>query len=472
MTEELRQIGIDVIGNRPWGTHFCHFYETRDDLLSTLVPYFKVGLENNEFCLWVISQPLTKEEAINTLQQELPDLDRYLREGAIEIRLYDEWYLKGGTFDRRRVIDAWKEKHDQALAKGYTGMRLHGNAAWLEREFWRDFSEYEEELNASIANKRMILFCTYPLAESGADELLDVAQAHQFVTATRHGRLEIVETPELKQAKAKIERLNRELEQRVAERTGELASTNEKLRRENAERKQAEEKLKEISEQLRALSARLSSAREEEGTRIARELHDELGSSLTSLKWDLEGIDKLCSEQDNQPNVSKLREKIREMVSIIDSTIEIVIRISTELRPSILDDLGLVAAIEWQAQQFEARAGITCRFDSFLDDHDLSREQTVAIFRILQEALTNILRHSRATRVNIMIEEEDGEVVLEVRDNGRGITEEERAGPRSLGLIGMQERAHLGRGTIKIAGIEGEGTVLILRIPTNRYPDD
>ena len=209
------------------------------------------------------------------------------------------------------------------------------------------------------------------------------------------------------------------------------------------ERKQAEEQLKATSEQLRAFSESLRSAREEEGTRIAREIHDELGSALTSLKWDLEGIEELCTESASLPEASKLGEKIKGMMGLIDGTLNAVIRISSELRPSILDDLGLLAAIEWQAQQFEARAGIACHFDSFTENVDLSHEQETAVFRIVQEALTNVLRHAKATRVNIIIEEDGGEFALEVRDNGIGITEQEKTGLRSLGLMSMRERANL-----------------------------
>ena len=237
------------------------------------------------------------------------------------------------------------------------------------------------------------------------------------------------------------------------------------------DRKRAEEQLKVTSEQLRALSARLSSAREEEGTRIARELHDELGSALTSLKWDLEGIDKLCSEAGNQADVSQVREKMKEMMKVIDATLNAVLRISSELRPTILDDLGLLEAIEWQAQQFEARTGIVCQIDSFVENVDLSREKATAVFRILQEALTNVLRHAHATRVNITIAEEEAEFVFEIRDNGRGITEDEITGSRSLGLIGMRERAHLVGGRIEIIGVGEKGTVLTLRVPIPGHVD-
>jgi len=219
------------------------------------------------------------------------------------------------------------------------------------------------------------------------------------------------------------------------------------------------------SEQLRALSARLRLAREEEGARIARELHDELGSALTGLKWELESIGKLGSEADTQLTASTLQEKITGMRELIDATLTTVKRLSSELRPSILDDLGLAAALEWQAQQFTARTGITCRFDSFVDDTEVGQEQATALFRIFQEALTNILRHAQATRVTSMIEEEAGEFVLEIEDNGKGITEEESTGSHSLGLMGMRERAQLVGGSITITGVAGKGTVLTVRVP-------
>jgi signal transduction histidine kinase len=153
------------------------------------------------------------------------------------------------------------------------------------------------------------------------------------------------------------------------------------------------------------------------------------------------------------------------MMGVIDATLYAVLRISSELRPTILDDLGLHEAIEWLAQQFEARTGIVCQIDSLVEKVDLSREKATAVFRILQEALTNVLRHARATKVNITIAEEGGEFAFEIRDNGRGITEDEKAGSQSLGLIGMRERAHLVGGRIEVSGVEARGTVLTLRVP-------
>jgi PAS domain S-box-containing protein len=224
------------------------------------------------------------------------------------------------------------------------------------------------------------------------------------------------------------------------------------------ERKRGEERLKVSHEQLRALSESLRRAKEEEGVRIARELHDELGSALTSMKWSLLKLEEVSSEG--------AREKIAEMVGLVDSTINTVRRISSELRPGVLDDLGLVAAIEWHAQQFQEHTGIVCRLDSLVDNVELSLEQATAVFRIFQEAMTNVLRHAGATKVNVIMEEEEGEFVLEIKDNGRGITESERSGIQSLGLLGMRERAHAAGGKVEVNGTAGKGTVVIVRLPT------
>jgi PAS domain S-box-containing protein len=252
MTTELRKTGISVVGDIPWGTHYCYFYETKQDLLDVLVPYFKAGLEDNEFCLWVISNSelLTMQEATSALRKALPDLDRYLAEGSIEVVAHDDWFLDGGAFDFRRVANRFKEKLDEALARGYAGMRLNGSPAWLYKEDGRELSEFEEEVDELFPNERIIASCAYPIGESGADFLLDVARNHQFAIARRHGSWDVLETPELMQAKREIKRLNEELEQRVIERTGELAAANEELRREISERKLVEEQLKQSEGQL------------------------------------------------------------------------------------------------------------------------------------------------------------------------------------------------------------------------------
>jgi PAS domain S-box-containing protein len=238
--------------------------------------------------------------------------------------------------------------------------------------------------------------------------------------------------------------------------------------RDITERKAAEEKVKATSEQLRALSAHLQSAREEEGSRIAREIHDELGSALTSLRWDLERIGNIFSESGKRSEVPALQEKIGAMLRLTDTTLNLVRRIASDLRPSVLDDCGLAVAIRWQARKFGDRTGIVVHCDCPSDDIDLKQEQSTAVFRIFQETLTNILRHSHATRVEVTMVEEAGAFVLTIRDNGRGITDNEKSAPLSIGIVGMRERAHLIGGKIDITGVEGGGTAVIVQVPIVR----
>ena len=250
MTTKLRKTGIDILGDMPWGTHFCHFYETKQDLLDILIPYFKAGLENNEFCMWIVFEPLSEEQARDALIRAITDAERYLAKGHIEIVSYTEWYLRENTFDLERVINGWKEKLTQTLARGYDGMRVNGNEARLTEKDWKDFAEYEKKLNELISNLQMMVLCTYPLATTSAFDLFDVARTHQFAIARRQGKWEVLETPELRQAKIEIKRQNAELEQRVLERSSELAVVNNELTKEIARRGKIEEELRQNERDL------------------------------------------------------------------------------------------------------------------------------------------------------------------------------------------------------------------------------
>ena len=209
MNREERNSGIDLIGFVPWGTHFCQFYETPEDLTSTLVPYFKAGLENNEYCLWVTSEPLQVGEARAALKKAVTNLDDYIKKGQIEILDYNEWYTKSGKFDAGEVLQGWVEKEKLALRKGFEGLRLSGNIAWLEKKDWESFAKYEAEINRVIGNHRMIAICTYSLDRCSAAEVIDVVDNHQFALIRRQGQWQLMESTEHKQAGEKLQQQNR-----------------------------------------------------------------------------------------------------------------------------------------------------------------------------------------------------------------------------------------------------------------------
>ncbi|HXB75355.1 MAG TPA: PAS domain S-box protein [Candidatus Acidoferrales bacterium] len=803
MANDRRRLGIGIADEIPWGTHFCHFYETKEDLFDILIPYFKTGLEDHEFCMWVVFDPLDETGAKRALEHALPGAAEHLAARDIEIVPHAQWYLEDGAFDLERVLRGWDEKLTQALARGYSGMRVNGRAAWLTETDRRNFVAYENELNQRIADRRMIALCTYPLAATGAARIFDVAHTHQFAIAKQGGAWEVVETSHLRHAaeqalgaseerfrryfelgligmaitspskgwievndqiceilgyqrsellqmswadithpedlEADIERFNRVLageidgysmdkrfirqdgrviyasisvkcvrrgdgsvdymvgllqditerkraedaqraseerwraifensavgislagpdglftvsnrayqemvgytdeelrpmsfldityeedrsanlslvkelwegkrsqfqhEKRYRRKDGRLIwvrytvslapgtetapqfamgiveditarkVAEEQLRRSEAylaesqrlshigswamkispretvfwspelyrifgfdpaqgavpfqaaherihaedrgkveqvlesaihegrdftcdyrivlpegtvkhcrgighpvvneagepvefigtvidvtETRHAEEELQNSLEQLRALAARVQSAREEERTRVAREIHDELGQALTAIKLDVSSLIH------DLPPDRKQEKKAESILALVDRTIQFVRRLSAELRPGMLDDLGLVAALEWAAEEFETRTGTMCRLDQRQNDIVMDRGQGTAIFRIFQETLTNVARHAGATQVDVRLTKDDGYIELEVRDNGRGIAKEQLSAG-GLGILGMRERAILLGGEFTIEGMPGQGTLVRVRIP-------
>jgi signal transduction histidine kinase len=229
------------------------------------------------------------------------------------------------------------------------------------------------------------------------------------------------------------------------------------------ERKRMEKDLQGSRDQLRALAARLQSIREEERKRVAREIHDQLGQALTALKIDLSFLMRELPAGDEPPS-----KRAASMLKLVDEAIRTVRRISTELRPGLLDDLGLVAALEWAGEDFQARTGTTCRVDLPPEDIAVDPEQATAIFRIFQETLTNVARHAEASEVDVRIASAEGNLTLEVHDNGKGIPEDEISNGKSLGLLGMRERAMLLGGELTIRGLPGNGTTVRVRIPEAR----
>ena len=212
--------------------------------------------------------------------------------------------------------------------------------------------------------------------------------------------------------------------------------------------------------QLRALAARLERVREDERTRVAREIHDELGQALTAIKLEFTAL-----LRDLPADEGPVSQRSQSILKLLDEAIQSIRRIATELRPGILDDLGLAAAVEWVAEEFQARTGTKVHVSLPGVDIAMDRERATALFRILQETLTNVARHANATQVQVRLAKENGDLLLEVRDNGKGLSEEQLSGGKSLGFLGMRERASMLGGEITISGIPGKGTTVSVRLP-------
>jgi len=431
MTPDVRKTGLDVVGDMSWGTHFCLFYEAKSDLLDTAVSYCKAGLENQEFCLWVVAAPVTREDAAQALQRAVPDFDRYVADGSIEIVSADEWYLPDGRFDLKRVIRGWNEKLARASGRGYAGVRVTGDTAWLEKKDWKDFCEYEESLNESIANLRMAVLCTYPLAACGGSEVLDVVRTHQFAVAKRRGSWDVVETAGHKQAKAEIKRLNEELEQRVIERTSQLTAVNNELTKEILERQRAERRAEEESERLRQAQADMAHISRvismgELTASLAHEIKQPITAALMDAKTCLRWLGR------EYPDVPEAREAAARVVNDVTRAADIISSISLMFKkaaaPRELVDANqlireMVVLLRGEANRYSISVRTELAAEAPHITADAVQLQQVFMNLILNgiDAMKEV---SGANELTITSEVDKGQLVVAVSDTGVGLPPE------------------------------------------------
>ena len=255
MAKNMRKSGIEILGDVPWGTHFCQFYHTGEEFIDILVPYLKKGLENNEFCMWITSSPPLQRKAEESLRKAIPDFDSYSASGQMEI-LRSDLHSRVGVFDCRGVLNGWVEKLNAALARGYDGLRLSWNVLRVERNGWRDLAAHEEEINSAIGGYRMISLCAYSIEGCTADEVIDVVSTHQFALAKREGQWELIESSERRRAVEERERLLLEAE----EQRQLLRSRDEELRAQNRELERLWEETRRAEKALRMSEQRLTLA--------------------------------------------------------------------------------------------------------------------------------------------------------------------------------------------------------------------
>jgi hypothetical protein len=193
---DKRDSGIALVGELPWGSHFCQFYKTKADMTDVIVPYLRAGLENNELCIWVTSDFLTADDAVRALERGVPSFSDYRAREQVEVFPYTDWYLKGGSFDLKRTLDMWMAKHDEALARGFAGLRVTGAPHWIDnKKDWDDFTAYEAEINNVIGGTKLLVLCTYSLEKCGVVEILDVVKNHEFALAMNQGKWQVVKNP-------------------------------------------------------------------------------------------------------------------------------------------------------------------------------------------------------------------------------------------------------------------------------------
>ncbi len=547
--EKLRKSGIDVIGPVPWGTHFCQFYNTRQDLVETLVPYFQAGLANNEYCMWITSAPLLVEEAMAAMRSAVPNLDHYLTRGQIEILDYSQWYIHQGQFNADLVLQGWSDKLAAAREKGFDGLRLTGNTFWLEQASWDDFTRYEEVINNTIGSKRMIALCTYSLEKCGVREILDVIANHQFALIKTGSRLEIIESA----GHEKMEHALRESEERyrglftqinegfalheiicdlsgkpidyrfldanpafeqytglsretVIGRTvrevipdiesfwietyGEVALTGKPRQFQNfsrglgkhynvvafsprlgqfatlfidiTEQKRMQEQARDAAAHIE-LQHRLIEQREQERLKIAQELHDGPVQELVGAAYALQALAGSLPDARVSAEIHTIRQSINAQINELRA-------FSQELRPPVLAQFGLEKAIQVHLESFQQKhPELSIQVELSLQGKPLAEASQLALYRIYQEGLNNIIKHAQASRVKLSLGIENDQVLLAIQDNGVGFQPPEDwlglVKQGHLGLVGIRERAEAVRGSIRIISAPTQGTALIVSVP-------
>ncbi len=408
--EQLRSTGIGVVGDVPWGTHFFLFHETKEDLIDACIPYFRAGLESGELCMWAIGDPLTEEEVRYCLRDAIPHFDDYFEGRCIEIVRGREWYMTGDDLDLEKVTKGWKQKIERALNGGHAGLRLSADTAWLDKRDWKQFCEYEKEVNDSISDTPMLALCTYPLPGSAAVEILDVTRTHQFALARRNKAWEVVETSELKQAKAEILQLNNDLECRVAERTRQLTAANEELRTAQAEL---------------ARVTRVTSMGEMAAS-IAHEVTQPLTGIVTNgnacLHW-------LAS---TPPNVEKARTTVERIIRDSNLASEVIYNVralvkKTPPHQELVDLNDLIyrtltlASGEMTRHQVALQTELAVDLPNVLADRVQLQQVLLNLIINAVEAMSSITERERVLTVRSERREDPETIAIAVRDSGVGL---------------------------------------------------
>lgn len=414
--------GIAAVGDLAWGTHFCQFYQTRDDLAGSLVPFFRAGLNNHEKCLWVTADPFGTEDARAALRAALPDLAAYEERGQIEIVDHLEWYTRQGRLAPEEVVRAWVGRARKALDEGYEGLRLTGNTFWLEPCDWREFVEYEATVNAGFMRERVVALCSYCLDRCRPADVLDVVRNHSFALTRRGGDWEVIEDASLRLARAELERLNAELELRVAARTADLEG---------------------------ALADKDA---------LLREVHHRVRNNL-------QVVTSLVRLKLRQEQGRELRDGLAEVLGRIESVALVHDTLHAAGRPARVPFGAYLRRLaEGLAGLHGGAASVALAVES-TGEEELDLEMAATLGLVANELVMNAFRHAfpagRGGRVDVLFTGGADRIELAVRDDGVGLRQQ----GTGTGLRLAQSFASQLGGELTVATGEHGGTTAAVTVP-------
>jgi signal transduction histidine kinase len=420
----FRKTGIPALGDVPWGTHVCQFYHTKEDLIDILVPYFKAGLESHELCVWITSEPLCAQEAKEALAKSVAGLEEHIRSGQIEIISAGEWYLKEGAFDPRRVLKGWIDKHNKALDSGYEGIRVTGNTLWLEKRLWRDFMDYEKELNEIIRRYRTIVLCSYSLGDCEISEVIQVTNNHQFALIRNEGKWELIK---------------------------------------DDERKLAERKLLAYQWRLKSLASELALADEKEKHRVAVQMREKSVQTLIASKVKLEMLSESMSSEE-------FRKIVDDVCHLLSATTRDLQSLSLEINSPTLYELGFEKGVACLVEeQIDSKSAIKSNFEDDGQVKPLSDDVKILLFRSVRELLSNVIEHAHAQNVKVSIRKLGSQIKVRIEDDGVGFRPSEiaqrKGKQQGFGHFGIGARLRELGGYLEIDSEPEQGCRVTMTVP-------
>jgi signal transduction histidine kinase len=451
MNTSLRATGISAVGDIAWGTHVCNFYRTSEDLVETLVPYFKAGLELNEDCLWVTSPPLGVEDARSALAASAPRLAEQLAEGQIEIIDHREWYLRTGRFDPDEVLTMWFTREQRALARGRSGLRVTGNTGWIEdARGFRAFADYEERLSRLLGGHCLLVFCSYATDRCDCEGVFDVVRAHQLALVRRRGDWEVIEDAPLRVAKDELHRLNLELEDRVHQRTAQLESA-----------------LRARDEFLCMASHELKTPLAAFQLQIQGMLRDGRAGAAPQVEQSAERQERLLR---HSRRLTALVDRMLDVARVGEEQLGIDVA-ACDLREVVRDALS-------RHQEQLCRTGVSATARS--KGEPVGRWDRGRLDQVMTNLLSNAAKYAPGQPVEVDVSVDGRDAVLRVRDHGPGIAPRDREriferfvqlgpAPRpegfGLGLWIVHRIVAAHAGTIQAQEVEGGGAAFVVRLP-------